>query len=52
VLQILTIVASMGNVYTLGEAYAFGVIWSFVSKTLAMVVLRFKDKSRASMRCR
>jgi hypothetical protein len=45
VLQILTIVASMGNVYTLGEAYAFGVIWSFVFKTLAMVVLRFKDKS-------
>jgi hypothetical protein len=29
---------------TLGEAYAFGVIWSFVFKTLAMVVLRFKDK--------
>src|SRR5207247_7549905 len=26
-LQLLTIVASMGNVYTLGEAYAFGVIW-------------------------
>jgi amino acid transporter/nucleotide-binding universal stress UspA family protein len=45
VLQLLTIVASMGNVYTLGEAYAFGVIWSFVFKTLAMVVLRFKDKS-------
>ena len=35
----------MGDVYTLGEAYAFGVIWSFVFKTLAMVVLRFKDKS-------
>ncbi|HEV8605939.1 MAG TPA: amino acid permease [Tepidisphaeraceae bacterium] len=45
VLQIVTIVASMGNVYTLGEAYAFGVIWSFVFKTLAMVVLRFKVKS-------
>jgi amino acid transporter len=45
VLQLVTIVASMGDVYTLGEAYAFGVIWSFVFKTLAMVVLRFKDKS-------
>jgi amino acid transporter/nucleotide-binding universal stress UspA family protein len=45
VLQLLTIVASMGDVYTLGEAYAFGVIWSFVFKTLAMVILRFKDKS-------
>src|SRR5207247_199657 len=45
ILQLITIVASMGDVYTLGEAYAFGVIWSFVFKTLAMVVLRFKDKS-------
>jgi hypothetical protein len=44
-LQLLTIIASMGDVYTLGEAYAFGVIWSFVFKTLAMVILRFKDKS-------
>jgi amino acid transporter len=46
ILQLLTIVASMGDVYTLGEAYAFGVIWSFVFKTLAMVILRFKDKSK------
>ena len=45
ILQLLTIVASMGDVYTLGEAYAFGVIWSFVFKSLAMVILRFKDKS-------
>ena len=45
VLQLITIVASLGDVYTLGEAYAFGVIWSFVFKTLAMVILRFKDKS-------
>ena len=45
ILQMLTIVASWGDVNTLGEAYAFGVIWSFVFKTLAMVVLRFKDKS-------
>jgi amino acid transporter len=45
ILQIITIVASRGDVYTLGEAYAFGVIWSFVFKTLAMVVLRFRDKS-------
>ena len=28
----------------LGEAYAFGVVWSFVFKALAMVVLRFKDR--------
>ena len=42
VLQIFTIVASRGDVLTLGEAYAFGVVWSFVFKSLAMLVLRFK----------
>lgn len=42
VLQIFTIVATWGNVYTLGEAYAFGVIWSFTFNSLAMLVLRFK----------
>jgi hypothetical protein len=47
-LQIITIVGSMGNVYTLGEAYAFGVIWSFVFKTMAMIVLRFVDKTPRS----
>lgn len=44
-LQIFTILISRGNVYTLGEAYAFGVIWSFAFKGLAMVMLRFKDHS-------
>jgi Amino acid permease len=44
-LQLLTIVASGGNVILLGEAYAFGVVWSFVFKTLSMVVLRFKDRT-------
>jgi len=34
-----------GDVYLLGEAYAFGVIWSFVFKALAVLVLRYKDKS-------
>jgi amino acid transporter len=43
-LQIFTILASGGNVYVLGEAYAFGVVWSFVFKALSMVVLRFKDR--------
>jgi hypothetical protein len=41
-LQLVTIVASQGNVILLGEAYAFGVVWSFVFKTLSMVILRFK----------
>jgi amino acid transporter len=41
-LQIITIVLSRGNVDTLGEAYAFGVIWSFAMKALAVLVLRYK----------
>jgi amino acid transporter/nucleotide-binding universal stress UspA family protein len=41
-LQIITILASRGNVLTLGEAYAFGVVWSFVFMTMSMLVLRFK----------
>jgi hypothetical protein len=43
-LQLLTIIASRGNVYTLGEAYAFGVIWSFTFNSIAMLVLRKKFK--------
>jgi amino acid transporter len=41
-LQLLTIVASRGDVYLLGEAYAFGVVWSFFLKSLGVLVLRFK----------
>ena len=41
-LQMFTIIASRGNVITLGEAYAFGVIWSFTFNSLAMLVLRWK----------
>src|SRR5882724_9646695 len=44
VLQIFTILVSHGNVYLLGEAYAFGVIWSFTFNSLAMLVLRIKYK--------
>jgi amino acid transporter len=44
-LQLFTIITSRGDVILLGEAYAFGVVWSFVFKTLSMVVLRFKDHS-------
>src|SRR5712671_2303383 len=43
-LQLFTILLSRGNVYTLGEAYAFGVIWSFTFNSLAVLVLRFKYK--------
>jgi nucleotide-binding universal stress UspA family protein len=40
-LQILTIVLSRGNMYALGEAYAFGVVWSFFLKSLGVLVLRY-----------
>jgi amino acid transporter len=43
-LQLFTIIASRGNVFMLGEAYAFGVIWSFTFNSLAMLVLRWKYK--------
>ncbi|MGD0730406.1 MAG: APC family permease [Terracidiphilus sp.] len=43
-LQMFTIIATRGNVITLGEAYAFGVIWSFTFKALALLVLRWKFK--------
>jgi amino acid transporter len=42
-LQILTILLSGGDVYLLGEAYAFGVIWSFTLKGIGVLVLRFKQ---------
>ncbi len=41
-LQILAIVLSKGDTFTLGEAYAFGVVWSFALKALGVLVLRFK----------
>ena len=43
ILQIATIIVSRGNLYLLGEAYAFGVVWSFAMKALAVVVLRFTE---------
>ena len=43
VLQLITILISRGNVYMLGEAYAFGVVWSFAMKALSVLVLRYKQ---------
>ncbi|MGA2946120.1 MAG: APC family permease [Candidatus Sulfotelmatobacter sp.] len=42
-LQLLTIVLSLGNVYVLAALYAFGVIWSFAMKSIAVLVLRFTE---------
>ncbi|GIU73795.1 MAG: hypothetical protein KatS3mg004_0882 [Bryobacteraceae bacterium] len=44
--QILTILASRGDVYLLGEAYAFGVVWSFALKGLGVLALRFQRKDQ------
>jgi amino acid transporter len=41
-LQVATILLSRGNVLFLGEAYAFGVIWSFTIKSLGVLVLRYR----------
>jgi len=41
-LQLATILISRGDVYLLGEAYAFGVVWSFCMKALGVLVLRFQ----------
>ncbi len=41
-LQLLTILLSRGDVNMLGEAYAFGVVWSFFMKSLSVLVLRYK----------
>ncbi len=40
-LQIVTIILSGGDVDLLGEAYAFGVVWSFFLKALGVLVLRY-----------
>ena len=45
-LQVITILLSRGDVNVLGEAYAFGVIWSFTFNSFAMLVLRFKYKGQ------
>jgi amino acid transporter len=42
ILQVATIIASRGDVYLLGEAYAFGVVWSFFTKALGVMALRFQ----------
>jgi amino acid transporter len=42
ILQIATIIISRGDVYMLGEAYAFGVMWSFFMKALSVLMLRYK----------
>lgn len=43
--QLIVILISRGDVFLLGEAYAFGVVWTFVMTTFSVLMLRYKDKS-------
>lgn len=43
-MQLFVIVITRGNIIIIGEAYAFGVIWSFTFNALAMLVLRWNYK--------
>jgi amino acid transporter len=49
-LQLLTIVLSRGDLFVLGEAYAFGVMWSFSMKGIAVLVLRYKEPGKREYR--
>ena len=43
IMQVVTILATRGNVFVLAGLYAFGVIWSFSLMSLAVLVLRYKE---------
>jgi len=49
-LQLVTILLSRGDIFILGEAYAFGVMWSFSMKGLAVLVLRYKQPGKRDFR--
>ena len=49
-LQLFTIILSRGDIFVLGEAYAFGVMWSFSMKGLAVLVLRYKEPGKREYR--
>ena len=49
-LQLFTILLSRGDIFILGEAYAFGVMWSFAMKGLAVLVLRYKQPGEREFR--
>jgi amino acid transporter len=49
-LQLFTIILSRGDIFILGEAYAFGVMWSFSMKGLAVLVLRYKEPGKREYR--
>jgi amino acid transporter len=50
ILQLIIIIGSRGDVFLLGEAYAFGVVWSFIMKAYSMIVLRYKQTQHREWR--
>ena len=42
-LQIITVIITRGNIQLLGDAYAFGIVWSFAMQGLSVLVLRYKQ---------
>lgn len=42
-LQIVTIILTRGDIRLLGDAYAFGIVWSFSMQGLSVLVLRYKQ---------
>jgi amino acid transporter len=49
-LQIATIILSRGNIFLLGEAYAFGVMWSFLMNSAAVLALRYQHPGKREFR--
>lgn len=49
-LQIVAIVLTRGNIQLLGDAYAFGIVWSFAMKGLSVLVLRYKQPEQSEWR--
>ena len=43
ILQLVAIILTRGEIFLLGEAYAFGVVWSFFLNAVSVLVLRFKQ---------
>jgi amino acid transporter len=41
-LQLVTVLLSRGDIRLLGDAYAFGIVWSFTMNALSVLVLRYK----------
>ncbi len=50
IMQIATIILSRGNIFLLGEAYAFGVMWSFAMNSAAVLTLRYQHPGKREFR--